>query len=693
MKKSLLAVSISVLLASCVSMPDKAAEDGQVNDQVEITAALGEQESRLICNSKKSSELCDLRIFHIMTEAFADGDPATGFGDGYGTSHHHGDLVGVTQSLDYIKASGFNAIWLTPIFHSAPMADQNVWADKLDATGYFASNYFAIDPRFGSMDDARTLVQEAHSRGLYVFFDGVFGHFKNNANNYPSPSGLTLSEGGKPQAGVGREAIYPDDLDFFKEVATYWIKELKIDGWRLDQAYQVPVRFWPELRTAVEEASQTVTYKNDLGETVHPLGYMVGEIWNDAGYIAETGYGTDEAPALDSAFDFPVRTAVVQTFGSDKEGNHGRPATHLANAMAKSVNYPDHAMPNLMLSTHDVPRFGNLLKRARLADYGSEDYWARHRAAMSFMAAYSGPLTWLYNDEIGARTEGFSQPVSGDTCAMRGLCDDHVGRISGQTEVSELSQDEVDLRHYFNQLMQWRDQHPALSKGARTHIYSDDRIYIDRKDLDDDHVLYLVNVSNEDVLLRIHGSAIGSEGSLTDLMDGTVTAVEQDVYNVRLQALESRFLNIEAATEVQTDSGQVSTITDDMARCDIPDATGAGPLGKDMWIRGSYRGGNNFMATPDSRKFRFKGDNLYQVVVNEPASTAFSFKFASSGWSPEMAVKGSAPVQLGVIQDMAPASGYGTESSVVIPEPGEYVYSFRIDPTGRSGSLYIGRCQ
>ena len=55
-----------------------------------------------------------------------------------------------------------------------------------------------------------------------------------------------------------------------------------------------------------------------------------------------------------------------------------------------------------------------------------------------------------------------------------------------------------------------------------------------------------------------------------------------------------------------------------------------------------------------------------------------------------MAVKGSAPVQLGVIQDMTTASGYGTESSVVIPEPGEYVYSFRIDPTGRSGSMYIG---
>ena len=168
MKKSLLAVSISVLLAGCMSAPERTASEkataaGLVKDWVEVSTAKGEPERRLACNletsAKQHAELCDLRIFHIMTEAFVDGDPAKGFGDGYGTSHHRGDLAGITQSLDYIKASGFNAIWLTPIFHSEPLPGQDVWADKLDATGYYASNFFAIDPRFGSMDDARQMVE------------------------------------------------------------------------------------------------------------------------------------------------------------------------------------------------------------------------------------------------------------------------------------------------------------------------------------------------------------------------------------------------------------------------------------------------------------------------------------------------------------------------------------------------------
>src|SRR5690606_14303017 len=144
-------------------------------------------------------------------------------------------------SLDYIKALGFNAIWLTPVFDSIALPSQDLAADRLDATGYYASNFFAIDPNFGSLADARELVDTAHAKGLYVIFDGVCGHFKHNAHPYPSPAGRVVSQAGPPVAGSGRLAQSPDDLEFFKEVASYWVKELKIDGWRLDQAYQVPL--------------------------------------------------------------------------------------------------------------------------------------------------------------------------------------------------------------------------------------------------------------------------------------------------------------------------------------------------------------------------------------------------------------------------------------------------------------------
>jgi 1,4-alpha-glucan branching enzyme len=120
-------------------------------------------------------------------------------------------------------------------------------------------------------------VEGAHARGLDVFLDGVFGHFKGNASDYASPMGRKLSTTGQP-SGTGRRAVYPDDLEFFKEVAAYWVTEYKIDGWRLDQASQVPVQSWNDLRAVVTDAAGSVSYTNAAGQTVHPLGYMVGEI-------------------------------------------------------------------------------------------------------------------------------------------------------------------------------------------------------------------------------------------------------------------------------------------------------------------------------------------------------------------------------------------------------------------------------
>ncbi|WP_413699887.1 alpha-amylase family glycosyl hydrolase [Psychromonas sp. KJ10-10] len=151
------------------------------------------------CNASITSKVDDLRMYQVMVESFVNGDENIGYGTGYGTSHHQGDLQGIIDSLEYIQSLGVNAIWLTPIFDSVPIAGQDHWADRLDATGYYASNYFAIDPRFGTMEKAKELVDEAHKRGLYVFFDGVFGHHKDNIVASP--------QGNLPQGKVTRLAI------------------------------------------------------------------------------------------------------------------------------------------------------------------------------------------------------------------------------------------------------------------------------------------------------------------------------------------------------------------------------------------------------------------------------------------------------------------------------------------------------
>ncbi|WNG39971.1 glycosidase [Archangium violaceum] len=713
-RKSLLTLAIAGVLSSCRDGGSGGGSDGGVDNppppppppevyRATVSTAKGTADSRLACFKGQGEPECGLRLYQLMVESFVDGDSTADYNTGYGTSHHKGDLQGIINSLDYIKSTGVNALWLTPVFESVRISGQNDWADRLDATGYFASNYFKVDPRFGTNDKLKELVEAAHARGLYVFLDGVFGHFKRNASDYASPLGRTVSTNGAAQGDTGRSADYPADLEFFKEVAAHWVTEYKIDGWRLDQAYQVPVQYWDDLRAAVAQAASGVSYTNSAGETVHPLGYMVGEIWRSAGEIASQGYGPAAAPALLSVFDFPMRYSLVQTLAVEESGSGGRAASNLHTGYLNHLAYPAHAMPNLMLTNHDLVRFGDLIQRGGLAETTDEAYWARHKAAFSFMASYSGPITLYYGDEVGQELPGFAAREDNATCATQGHCDDHVSRTSAIVEgvpttvgstATVLAPEQVDLKAYVASMMALRDAHPALDNGSRTHIYSDSNVYIDRKDHGTDNILYVLNAKATPAVLTVAGTAIGSAGPLVDLLGNAAVMGAGGHYEIPLKPFEARFFDITSPTAEGPQTGEGDDLTGEgpLADCNAPTVEGLGPLAKEMFIRGSYAGGDNFGATPANRRFAYKGNNLYQVVVHEPEVTAYTFKFASANWSSEFAVQGSAPVVIGTEQTLAVAAGNGTESSIVIPKPGDYVFSFRINAANTGGTMMVSLC-
>jgi len=483
---------------------------GAAQAQISVTTAAGPVQEKAGCRSE-TDRFCSLRIYQVMVEAFVDGDPAHDYGDGYGTSHHRGDLRGVIDSLDYIAGLGMNTLWLTPVFDSRAGEPQlrlngdRVVDLKLDATGYFTRDYFSIDPRFGTLEDARELVREAHARGLYVFFDAVFGHHKGDLA--PSPTGKLPVDSTDPADYFGDPAGYPgrvvdyDDprsLAFFKEVATWWIDEIGIDGWRLDQAYQVPLEAWREIRAAVERAS---------ARRGGP-GYLVAEIFSGADDIAAQSFGTDAAPALASAFDFPLRWATAGVLASEEDPSKSRrPASTLAEPWAYGAHdrtYPDHALPNLMLGNHDFVRFGDLLQRASIADPEDGSYWARHRLAFLVQAAYSGPITRYYGEELGDELPGYAQRVTFD-CARQGLCDDHVARTSGKVPgvtlaPDALTQEQRGLLDYHRRVMAVRASQPALSHGRRQHLFSNEHVYLDLKTYAGQQVLFAMNTGEPGVV-------------------------------------------------------------------------------------------------------------------------------------------------------------------------------------------------
>ncbi|MHA2706874.1 alpha-amylase family glycosyl hydrolase [Vibrio owensii] len=529
--QSLLALSVVGVLSACNS------SDGSDNGSTPLPDA------SYACQANVMEQSNQLRTYQIMVESFVDGDSSIGHGTGYGTSHHNGDLQGIIDSLDYIQDLGMNAIWLTPVFESETIDGQDHWADRLDATGYFATDYFKIDPRFGDLETARTLVDEAHKRGLYVFFDGVFGHHKEGLIK-PSPSGLLPS-------GSSNPVDYPASLDFYKEVATYWVKELKIDGWRLDQAYQVPTDTWTQIRKAVDEASQSVTYTNAEGDQVNPLGYMVAEIWKGESEIASDAYGAADDPALCSAFDFPMRYRVVETLAVNESGVGGRGVDWLDNGYQTHNQYPSHAQPNLMIGNHDLVRFGDLLQRGGLADVNDAEYWQRHKAAFAFQAAYTGPITLYYGDEIGDQVDGFEAKEDNNTCAVRGVCDDHVARSSAKIEgvTTTLDANQVDLKNYVKSLMTMRAAHPALYQGSRTNLVASNGSYVDLKVSGDDQVLFALNTLESARNIVLTEAQVGSNQALVDLITNQQITPSNGQYQIPMSSLQGRFFKVTPNTQ------------------------------------------------------------------------------------------------------------------------------------------------
>jgi cyclomaltodextrinase len=205
-----------------------------------------------------------------------------------------GNLKGITSKLDYLSSLGFNGIYLTPIFES-PSAHK-----------YDTINYFKIDPMFGTTDDLKTLVKEAHKRGIKVVLDAVFNHCSvhhpffqdviKNGKDSPYYSSFYIKK--HPFTELSQEELsrvhYPKQAnhslsyetfsfsprmpkinteDHFMrahllDCATYWIKECDIDGWRLDVSNEVSHDFWRAFRKEVK------AIKEDC--------FILGENWDDA---------------------------------------------------------------------------------------------------------------------------------------------------------------------------------------------------------------------------------------------------------------------------------------------------------------------------------------------------------------------------------------------------------------------------
>ena len=251
-----------------------------------------------------------------------------------------GDIKGITEKLPYLNGLGINALYLTPVFSS------------VSNHKYDISDYYAIDKNFGNKDDLRELIEKAHAQGMKIVLDAVFNHCSENLSQFQDvlKNGkkskyydwfiITSDEPLRYECFASCKYMpkfntsNPEVSDYLIDIATYWIKEFDIDGWRLDVSDEVSHDFWRQFRKAVK--------------AVKPACVLIGENWHDANVYLR---GDQFDCIMNYAFTkacldyYAFNTLNVQSF-----------ADKLNEILMRNTDTVNNMMLNL-LDSHDTHRF------------------------------------------------------------------------------------------------------------------------------------------------------------------------------------------------------------------------------------------------------------------------------------------------------------------------------------------------
>lgn len=292
-----------------------------------------------------------------------------------------GTINGIRENLDYIRNLGFTCIYLNPIF----VAGESHKYDILD--------YFHIDPCFGTDEEFRCLVEEIHRRGMRIIIDGVFNHcswyffafddvVRNGENSryrdwfydltYPVirpedekdlPSYACFAyERKMPKLNTSNQEVQ----EYFASVCEYWLREFKVDGWRLDVANEVDRNFWRRFRQTAKKANK---------ESV-----LIGEVWEDSSSWLK-------GDSFDSTMNYDFRKHCREFFAlREIDGRSFRECM-----LQMYLRYPANiALGQLnLLDSHDVPRFLSLCQ----GDI------SRYQLALVFLLMFPGVPSIFYGDE------------------------------------------------------------------------------------------------------------------------------------------------------------------------------------------------------------------------------------------------------------------------------------------------------
>lgn len=442
-------------------------------------------------------------LYLLMPDRFAQGDVVAATDLEYNdapdrtqpSTRHGGNLKGIADKLDYLDSLGITAIW------SCPVLENDMPGGSYH--GYATTDYYRIDPRFGTNVDWQELIAQAHKRGIKVVMDMIFNHSGSNhpwMKDMPSKDWYNHPEGNELTnfrlSTIHDPYVSDYDLDhtvngwfvsampdlnqknphlmkYLIQNSIWWIESSKINGIRMD-TYP-----YADMQGMAQWAADVLRE--------YPNFNIVGECWygNEAGpAFWQSGSKINPVETnLPTVMDFKYNIDREKMFFEETDPWNG--LNHVYDHLALDYLYPDPQHILTFLDNHDTDRF-----LPEMPD--SLGVW---KQALAFLLTSRGIPQLYYGTEL---LMNGTKKISDGYIRL-----DMPGGFPGDKVDAFTREGRTDMQNeawdYLSRLLQWRrgEANDVIAKGTLKHFMPQNGIYAYERRLGDKQVVVLLNGQSE----------------------------------------------------------------------------------------------------------------------------------------------------------------------------------------------------
>ena len=461
---------------------------------------------------------------------------------------HGGDLNGIREHLDYFKELGVTALWFTPVLENDSPDSENGFSTY---HGYATTNYYQVDPRFGSNEDYKRLCDEAHAKGLKVVMDMIFNHsgFEHPwTQDMPSKDWLNVpewlteqqsgrdpmtgftanSDGSEPAKSAYLQTSYkltpvvdpyaskidmkettegwfvpsmpdlnqhnPHLMRYLIQNSIWWIETVGIDGIRMDT---YPYAYADAMAQWMKEIDEEYPNFNTVGETWVTEPAYTAAWQRDSKLVEKNSY-------LKTVMDFSFFDKLNQAKNEETDG-WWNGLNRLYNSFVYDYLYPNPSSVMAFIENHDTDRFlGNGRDTLSL------------KQALALLLTVNRIPQLYYGTEV--LMNGTKEVTDGN------VRKDFPGGFPGDAHncftKEGRSKAEQSMFQWLSRLLHWRQNNEVITKGKQIQFIPYNGIYVIARQYQGKTALTVLNGTSKPAMLEVarYAEVIGSAAKVKDIL-------------------------------------------------------------------------------------------------------------------------------------------------------------------------------